>query len=80
MVPKPGQPPIQIFPQLGDLFQRTIANVTVYGFLPVVPMVFGSALLMILVSIATRPPSEATIKRYFAVPQATPPGASAKTV
>src|SRR5882672_6538784 len=41
MIPKPGQLPVQIFPQLGDLFQRTIANVTVYGFLPVVPMVFG---------------------------------------
>ena len=65
MVPKPGQLPVQIFPQLGDLFQRTIANVTVYGFLPVVPMVFGSALLMILVSRLTSPPSQATIEKYF---------------
>lgn len=65
MVPRPGQLPVQIFPHLGDIFQRTIANVTVYGFLPVVPMVFGSALLMILVSLITRPPSQATIERYF---------------
>jgi SSS family solute:Na+ symporter len=65
MIPKPGQPPVQIFSQLGDLFQRTIANVTIYGFLPVVPMVFGSALLMVLVSVFTRPPTEATIMKYF---------------
>jgi len=65
LVPKPGQPPAQIFPYLGDLFQRTIANVTIYGFLPVVPMVFGSALLMIAVSLVTRPPSQGTIERYF---------------
>ena len=65
MVPKPGQPPVPIFPQLGDLFQRTIANVTIYGFLPVVPMVFGSALLMVIVSLLTRAPSPATIEKYF---------------
>jgi Na+/proline symporter len=65
MKPKPGQPPVQIFQQLGDLFQRTIANVTVHGFLPVVPMVFGSALLMIVVSLASHPPSQQTIDKYF---------------
>src|SRR5215472_10761006 len=80
MVPKPGQLPVQIFPQLGDLFQRTIANVTVYGFLPVVPMVLGSALLMILVSLATRSPSEATIARYFAASKATPASTAATLV
>ena len=66
MAPKPGQLPVQIFPHLGDLFQRTIANVTIYGFLPVVPMVLGSALLVIVVSLLTRPPSQGTIDRYFA--------------
>jgi hypothetical protein len=50
------------------LFERTIANVTVYGFLPVVPMVLGSAVLMIIVSLATRPPSQATIDKYFGQP------------
>jgi SSS family solute:Na+ symporter len=80
MVPKPGQPPVQIFPHLGDLFQRTIANVTVYGFLPVVPMVLGSALLMVLVSLATQPPSEATISRYFAGAKITPAPAPATSV
>jgi SSS family solute:Na+ symporter len=65
MVPKPGQPPVIIFSQFGHLFERTIANVTVYGFLPVVPMVFGSAVLMVLVSLMTRPPGRATIEKYF---------------
>ena len=66
MIPKPGQPPVQIFPGLGDLFQRTIGAVTIYGFLPVVPMVLGSAAFMILGSLMSRPPSQATIDKYFA--------------
>ncbi len=63
--PKPGQPPALIFPMLGHLFERGVANVTVYGFLPVVPMVFGSAVLMIVVSLFTPPPSRQTIEKYF---------------
>jgi solute:Na+ symporter, SSS family len=35
------------------------------GYMTVVPMVFGSALLMIIVSLLTRPPSSATIEKYF---------------
>jgi SSS family solute:Na+ symporter len=65
MLPKPGQPPTIIFPALGHLFERSIANATCFGFLPVVPMVAGSALLMMIVSLLTRPPSEATLKKYF---------------
>jgi SSS family solute:Na+ symporter len=65
VAPKPGQPPVLIFPALGHLFERSIANVTIYGFLPVVPMVCGSALLMVLVSLVTPPPSQATIEKYF---------------
>ena len=65
MIPNPGQPPTIIFPAFGHLFERTIANATCFGFLPVVPMVFGSAALMILVSLLTPAPSEATIKKYF---------------
>jgi SSS family solute:Na+ symporter len=63
--PKPGQPPFLIFTALGHLFERTTANVTVFGFLPVVPMVLGSAVLMFLVSLMTPPPSHATIEKYF---------------
>jgi len=63
--PKPGQPPVAIFPALGHLLERSVANVTVYGFLPVVPMVIGSAVLMVLVSLVTPAPSRATLDRYF---------------
>jgi solute:Na+ symporter, SSS family len=76
IAPKPGQPPVVIFPALGHLFERTLANVTVYGFLPVVPMVLGSALCMGLVSLVTRPPSPAAIEKYFpprTTPTHTPP-------
>jgi SSS family solute:Na+ symporter len=40
------------------------AGWTVYGFLPVVPMVIGSSVLMVVISLLTKPPSEATIRRY----------------
>jgi len=39
------------------------------GFGTVVPMVFGSALLMLVVSLITRPPSQKTIDKYFSVPK-----------
>jgi SSS family solute:Na+ symporter len=42
------------------------------GFMTVVPMVAGSAILMILVSLVTRPPSQATIDRYFSKEVSTP--------
>ena len=35
------------------------------GFMPVVPMVIGSALCVIIFSLLTPPPSEATIRKYF---------------
>ena len=64
--PPPAAPqPVRVFPQLGDLFLRGPTNVTVYGYLPVMPMVLGSALLMIVVSLLTRPPSRETLDRYF---------------
>ena len=65
IAPKPGQPSVEVFSALGHLFERSTANVTVYGFLPVVPMVFGSAALMVLFSLITPPPSLATIEKYF---------------
>ncbi len=75
MAPKPGQPAALIFPALGHLFERTTANVTVYGFLPVVPMVLGSAVCMVLFSLITRPPSAATIQKYFQTTDAAPKAA-----
>jgi SSS family solute:Na+ symporter len=65
IAPAPGKPPVLIFPALGHLFERTVVNVTVFGFLPVVPMVFGSALCMIVFSLLTSPPSAETIAKYF---------------
>jgi SSS family solute:Na+ symporter len=63
--PGPGQPHVPVFPALGDLFLRGPVNVTVYGYLPVAPMVIGSAILMAVVSLLTPAPSRKTIDRYF---------------
>jgi len=63
--PAGGPKPVQVFPSLGDMFLRSPTTVTVYGYLPVVPMVLGSAFWMILVSLLTRPPSKETIEKYF---------------
>ena len=61
---KPGEV-ASIFPALGGLFQRTLAGVLLYGFLPVVPMVFGSAFFMWAVSLMTKAPDQAVIDKYF---------------
>lgn len=47
------------------IVSRTAAGTAVLGFLPVVPMVMGSSLLMVIVSLLTPKPNEATIRRYF---------------
>jgi solute:Na+ symporter, SSS family len=44
---------------------RTPGGTAVLGFLPVVPMTLVSALLMVVVSLLTRGPSEAAVGRYF---------------
>jgi Na+/proline symporter len=71
---KPGEV-APIFPALGSLLLRNARDVTVFGYLPVVPMVFGSAIIMWAVSLATRPPSEATITKYFPAQPSQPVGA-----
>jgi SSS family solute:Na+ symporter len=48
-----------------EALTRTPGGTAVFGFMPVVPMVIVSALLMIIVSLATKQPHEATLKRYF---------------
>jgi SSS family solute:Na+ symporter len=65
IAPKPGTPPVQIFPALGDMFLRSTGGVTIYGSLPVMPMCLISGLLMWIVSLLTPPPSKATIHKYF---------------
>jgi SSS family solute:Na+ symporter len=52
-------------------------DLSVWGFMPVVPMVFGSALCMIIGSVLTRPPSQATIDKYFSAAEAQPEPAAA---
>jgi Na+/proline symporter len=67
-ISEPGRP----FPILPGVFARTPGNVTVGGYLPVVPLVLGSAALMIGVSLLTRPPSAGTLERYFPATPANP--------
>jgi SSS family solute:Na+ symporter len=65
IAPAPGEAPVPIFEVLGGLLLRGTGGVTVWGALPVVPMVAGSALLVWLVSLLTPPPSRATVDRFF---------------
>ena len=65
LAPKPGQALVPIFPALGDLLLRSPSNVLVFGYLPVLPMVLGSALFMVVGSLLTQPPSRATLEKYF---------------
>lgn len=63
--PAPG-PPAVIWSLNGmEVLSRTPGGTAVFGFMPVVPMVIISALLMIVVSSLTAKPSSATMKRYF---------------
>jgi solute:Na+ symporter, SSS family len=63
--PAPG-PPVVAWRAFGlDALARTPGGTAVFGFMPVVPMVLVSALLMIVVSALTPKPSAATIARYF---------------
>ena len=48
-----------------DVLVRTTGGTAVFGFMPVVPMVLVSALLMVLVSLCTPKPSRTTLVRYF---------------
>jgi Na+/proline symporter len=65
--PAPGQVtviwPAELFGQAALV--RTPGGTSVFGFLPVVPMVLGSCLLMYLVSKLTAKPSPQTLSRYF---------------
>ena len=63
--PAPG--PATVMWSLGgtDVLSRTPGGTAVFGFMPVVPMVIVSALLMWLVSVATQKPAGSTLARYF---------------
>jgi Na+/proline symporter len=66
-VPAPAPGPSVVFGTLGswEVLSRTPGGTAVFGFMPVVPMVIISALLMWTVSMATRKPTLATIAKYF---------------
>jgi hypothetical protein len=48
-----------------EVLSRTPGGTAVFGFMPVVPMVIVSALLMWVVSLLTKKPSQSTLARYF---------------
>lgn len=63
--PAPGPPTVMWAPGGVELLSRTPGGTAVFGFMPVVPMVIGSALLMFVVSLLTRKPSDSTLAKYF---------------
>jgi Na+/proline symporter len=66
-VPAPAPGAGTIFWSLGgtEVVSRTPGGTAVFGFMPVVPMVIVSSLLMIVVSKVTRKPKATTLARYF---------------
>jgi SSS family solute:Na+ symporter len=68
-VPAPAPGPAITYLAIGgtELITRTPGGTAVFGFMPVVPMVIISALLMIVVSMMTRKPTNTTINKYFGV-------------
>jgi len=63
--PAPG-PPMVMWSVAGtEVLSRTPGGTAVFGFMPVVPMVLVSALLMIVVSMLTPKPKQSTLARYF---------------
>ncbi len=67
MVPAPAPGPATVVWAPGgvELLTRTPGGTAVYGFMPVVPMVIGSTLLMIVVSLLTQKPATSTLAKYF---------------
>ncbi len=63
--PAPGPSTVIWSPGGAEVLTRTPGGTAVYGFMPVVPMVIISVLLMIVVSLATRKPRRATLEKYF---------------
>jgi solute:Na+ symporter, SSS family len=63
--PAPGPPIVSWAPGGIEVLTRTPGGTAVFGFMPVVPMVIISALLMIVFSLATAKPRSSTIERYF---------------
>jgi SSS family solute:Na+ symporter len=67
LAPAPAPGPATVFWTLGgtEVLSRTPGGTAVFGFMPVVPMVLISCLLMIVVSVVTAKPKQSTLARYF---------------
>jgi solute:Na+ symporter, SSS family len=67
MVPAPAPGPATMLWAPGgvEVLSRTPGGTAVFGFMPVVPMVLISALLMIVVSLMTKKPATGTLAKYF---------------
>ncbi|HEX5964742.1 MAG TPA: sodium:solute symporter family protein [Pyrinomonadaceae bacterium] len=67
VVPAPAPGPSIVYWSLGgtEVLARTPGGTSIFKFMPVVPMVLVSALLMIFVSLATKKPAQSTIAKYF---------------
>ena len=63
--PAPGSPIVSWSLGGVDVLTRTPGGTAVLGFMPVVPMVIVSVLLMVVVSMMTTKPQRATIEKYF---------------
>jgi solute:Na+ symporter, SSS family len=63
--PAPGPPTVSLALGGAEIVARTPGGTAIYGFMPVVPMVLGSALLMLVVSLLTKKPRESTVEKYF---------------
>ncbi|HEV2761707.1 MAG TPA: hypothetical protein VGV38_01835, partial [Pyrinomonadaceae bacterium] len=63
--PPPGATEVVWAPGGTEVLARTFSGTSVFGFMPVVPMVLVSAVLMVVVSLLTRKPSPATVEKYF---------------
>jgi solute:Na+ symporter, SSS family len=67
VIPAPAPGPATVMWSLGgtEVLSRTPGGTAVFGFMPVVPMVLISALLMFVVSLATQKPARTTLAKYF---------------
>src|SRR5882672_9772993 len=67
LVPAPAPGPATVFWSFGgtEVLSRTPGGTAVLGFMPVVPMVLISGLLMIAVSLVTAKPKQSTLVKYF---------------
>jgi Na+/proline symporter len=67
IIPAPAPGPPTVVWALGgaEVLTRTPGGTAVFGFMPVVPMVIVSVLLMIIVSMATQKPDGNTLAKYF---------------